>query len=347
VAIPLTRVAGISLAGRRGILVRSFSAFEQVEGIDTVVFDKTGTMTRGQWQLQRILTITDLSTHKALALAAGLEQHSDHFIAAEIRRQAQRRNILPAPVTRIERHADGVLGWVDNRPLRIGALGFVAADVRLKKAADSAIAQQDPGASLVALGSAGAIEAIFVFSDTLKEDARQAVANLKAQGYTLALVSGDARQSTEFIGQAVGVANNHGRQSPAAKADFITKLQSEGRKVAMVGDGVNDAPALASADLAVAVHSGSHLGKEVADLTLMRGNPGQLLDFFHLARATNRKVVQNLCFAFLYNGIAIPLAMAGYLTPIVAVCAMLLSSLSVTGNTLLLSKSYRDAFKVG
>jgi heavy metal translocating P-type ATPase len=344
VAIPLARVAGISLAGRQGILVRSFSAFEQVGRIDSVVFDKTGTITRGQWQLQHILPVTDISPEAALGLAAGLEQHSDHFIAAEIRRQARLKQVSPAVLSRIASHSDGIAGRVENRMARIGSFAFVLDGARTDENLRSTIAEQDPGSSLVALGRDGSIEAIFVFSDTLKEDARRTVSFLARQGYALMLVSGDARRSTRFMARAVGIDNSLGRQSPEDKARIVTRLQSEGRTVAMVGDGVNDAPALASADLAVAVHSGSHLGREVADLTLMRGNTGQLIDFIQLARATNRKVYQNLGFAFLYNSIAIPLAIAGFLTPIVAVCAMLLSSLSVTGNTLLLSRSHQRAF---
>ena len=340
VAIPLARVAGISLASRDGILVRSFSAFEHVGKIDAVVFDKTGTITQGQWQLQKIIPISDMSPEMALSLAAGLEQNSDHFIATEIRRQAEIRRISPAVVTRLKNHVDGISGWYENRCIYMGSFSLVFQNTRPQELPLSIMAEQTPGASLIAMGSDGGIDAVFVFSDTLKAEAELTITALKEQGYRLALVSGDASQSTEFMGQAVGILNNYGRQSPEEKTERIRKMQSEGRKVAMVGDGVNDAPALASADLAVAVHSGSHLGREVADLTLMRGNPGQLLDFIKLARATHRKVVQNLCFAFLYNAIAIPIAISGFLTPIVAVCAMLFSSLSVTGNTLLLLRSY-------
>jgi P-type E1-E2 ATPase len=124
------------------------------------------------------------------------------------------------------------------------------------------------------------------------------------------------------------------------KAVFVQKLQENGKKVAMVGDGINDAPALVQADLAMAVFSGSHLGKEAADITLMRGDPGQILEFFDLAKMVNQKIHQNFVFSFLYNIISIPIAMSGLLTPLVAVCAMLLSSLSVTGNTLLLKRKY-------
>ena len=340
VAIPLARVAGISLAGRIGILVRSFSSFEQVGGIDAVIFDKTGTITQGQWQLRRIVPIADIDQNRALAIAAGLEQHSDHFIATEIRSQANQRKIPAAEVSSLKTHSDGISGLIDGSPVRIGSLRFVAADDKDTMDERDLIIEQFPGASMVALGIDRKVAAIFVFADELKSGARDTVGALKTQHYRVVLVSGDGDQTTRFIGKAVGIENHFGQQNPEEKALIVSRMQSEGDRVAMVGDGVNDAPALARADLAVAIHSGSHLGKEVADLTLMRGDPGQLIDFMKLARLTNRKVMQNLGFAFIYNVIAVPLAMTGVLTPLVAVCAMLLSSLSVTGNTLLLINSH-------
>ena len=345
VAIPLARVAGISLAGRMGILVRSFSAFERITGIDKIVFDKTGTITHGQWQLQRIITLSEINEKEALALAAGLEMASDHFIAAEIRTQAASRQIRPVQTHRIKTHHSGISGLYEGRQVRIGSHRFAAGADPGHRIDRDAIAREYPGASTVTLSIDGVPAAVFVFADTLKNDARQTVTELIQKGYAIALVSGDGKHSTSYIARAAGIRENHGQQSPRDKAGIVEQMQQDGRKVAMVGDGVNDAPALAQADLAVAIHSGSHLGKEVADLTLMRGNPGQLIDFIQLARATNRKVIQNLCFAFLYNIIAVPVAMAGFLTPLVAVCAMLLSSLSVTGNTLMLTKSYEIAFK--
>jgi heavy metal translocating P-type ATPase len=340
VAIPLARVAGISLAGRIGILVRSFSAFERVGAIDTVIFDKTGTITQGQWQLRRIVPITDISQDSALALAAGLERHSDHFIAAEIRSQANQRQISVVEISNVKMHPNGVSGVTGDSQVRIGSFRLVSRADREARVERNDIIEKYPGASMVALSIDEKVAAIFVFADDLKESAGQTVTALKARDYRVDLVSGDGRQTTQFISEAVGIENHFGQQNPEDKSHIIEQMQSEGRKVAMVGDGVNDAPALARADLAVAIHSGSHLGKEVADLTLMRGDPGQLIDFIKLARLTNRKVMQNLAFAFIYNVIAVPLAMTGFLTPLVAVCAMLLSSLSVTGNTLLLINSH-------
>jgi P-type E1-E2 ATPase len=188
------------------------------------------------------------------------------------------------------------------------------------------------------MGYAGKLAAIFVFGDVIRKSAPVTLKQLQVLGNSLAIVSGDGQKTTRAIGQKVNINSAYGGMLPAAKADFIEKLRIMGNHVAMVGDGVNDAPALARADLAVAVHSESHLGKEVADLTLMRGEPSQILDFLKLAKRVNQKVHQNLICSFIYNILSIPIAMSGLLTPLVAVGAMLLSSLSVTGNTLLLVK---------
>jgi P-type E1-E2 ATPase len=185
--------------------------------------------------------------------------------------------------------------------------------------------------------------AVFSFGDTIRNASAGTVETLRGKGYNLALVSGDGEQTTRAVGDKLGIRVALGSRTPLDKAVFIQNLQGGGKKTAMVGDGINDAPALVQADLAMAVFSGSHLGKEAADITLMQGDPRQILEFFDLAKTVNQKIHQNLVFSFLYNVISIPIAMSGLLTPIVAVCAMLLSSLSVTGNTLLLKRKYVSA----
>jgi len=177
---------------------------------------------------------------------------------------------------------------------------------------------------------------VFVFGDRLRGDARSTVSRLKKRGYRLALVSGDGQDSTRAVGEQIGIMESYGNRLPQQKSIFVQHLQNQGLRVAMVGDGINDAPALVQADLSIAVHTGGPLGKEAADISLMRGSPGQVIDFLELAGQVNKKIHQNLVFSFLYNAVAIPIAAAGLLNPLVAVTAMLLSSLSVTGNTLLL-----------
>jgi P-type E1-E2 ATPase len=190
--------------------------------------------------------------------------------------------------------------------------------------------------SFVYLGIEGRLAAILVFGDTLRPDALKTVQTLKSNGLRLALVSGDGEHTTKAVADKIGIQQAIGGQLPGDKSRFIVELQQKGYQVAMVGDGINDAPALVQADLSIAVHSGGQLSKETADITLMRGEPSQLLEFLDFAKQVNKKIYQNLAFTFLYNAVSIPIAMSGLLNPMVAVTAMLLSSLSVTGNTLML-----------
>jgi P-type E1-E2 ATPase len=186
----------------------------------------------------------------------------------------------------------------------------------------------------------GSLSAVFVFGDSLRKGVPEMIQALHAKGYGTALVSGDGEETTRAIGDAIGIHESYGSRLPREKAEFVKKLQQEGRSVAMVGDGINDAPALVQADLSFAVHSGSHLGKDAANITLMRGNPVQILDYLSMVKGVNRKVLQNLIGALIYNVVGIPVAVFGLLSPLVAVTAMFMSSLTVTGNTLLLIKKY-------
>jgi P-type E1-E2 ATPase len=190
--------------------------------------------------------------------------------------------------------------------------------------------------SHVFLSEDGVPVAELIFGDAVRPSVPEMVRTLKSLAYSLHLISGDDHEATSAVGRTVGIAQSKGNLLPADKAEFIDGLRAEGHRVAMIGDGVNDAPALAHADLGVAVYAGSGLAKEAAHITLMRGDPAQLLDFFPLARKVNRKVTQNLWCAWIYNLISIPIAMSGLLTPLVAATAMLLSSLTVIGNTMLL-----------
>jgi len=337
IAIPLARVAGISIAGKKGLLVRDFKAFEQAERVTAFVFDKTGTITVGKWNLLDTICHGSHTPDQALALAAGLEKDSQHFIALEILSQARAKNIRPLATTRIRHDDQGIRGEYNGQIVKIGSAEFLAKELKSSNTpGDATVSAKTANHSCVYLGIDGRLAAIFVFGDTLRPDALTTIQKLRSSGLHLTLVSGDGEQTTKAIADKVGIEQAIGGQLPADKSRFIIELQQQGLQVAMVGDGINDAPALVQADLSIAVHSGGQLSKEAADITLMRGEPSQLLEFLDFAKQVNQKIYQNLAFTFLYNVVSIPIAMSGLLNPLVAVSAMLLSSLSVTGNTLLL-----------
>jgi len=305
-----------------------------------VVFDKTGTITQGNWTLLDVCVKEPFLKDQIFSLAAALEKHSDHYIAAEILRHVERAAPLDASLESIRYHQNGVSGnFNEEIEIRIGSKDFVETNLTVPLRILDAGQKDGVLQSKVYMSYGNQLCAVFTFGDTLKDTAINTVETL-TKGYDLALVSGDGDQTTQAIGNVLGIRDVHGSRTPLDKAVFVQNLQGNGKKVAMVGDGINDAPALVQADLAMAVFSGSHLGKEVADITLMQGNPGQIFEFFNMAKMVNQKIHQNLAFSFLYNVISIPIAMSGLLTPIIAVCAMLLSSLSVTGNTLLLKRKH-------
>jgi heavy metal translocating P-type ATPase len=383
IAIPLARVAGISIAGKKGILVRNFSAFEMAGRITAIVFDKTGTITHANWNLQKIVAFAPFDEDRALELAAGLEQDSDHFIGREILQQAQKRNIEPATIDEIQTEENGVSGRFDGEIVKIGSADFLkSTTLNFKKLSESTTTRTAGGLDFTAIGGKrqghevpqslrvepGARHpvwktqsddlqlgstysyvymrigdrpaAVFVFGDSIRNGARATVEKLIHRRFRLALVSGDGIETTRAIAKDVGIQDAYGGQMPNDKVAIVKTLQDQNHSVAMVGDGINDAPALVQADLSLAVHSGANLGEEVADVTLMRAEPEQLLDFLRFAGAVNKKISQNLIFTFAYNVISIPMAMSGLLTPLVAVSAMLLSSISVIGSTLMLVRKH-------
>jgi heavy metal translocating P-type ATPase len=338
IAIPLARIAGMSAAGRCGILVRDFEAFERVHAVDCVVLDKTGTLTHGRWSLEKIEATGGMGEKEALALAAGLEIGVDHAVARAVLAHAAASDLIPAKVENAKAAENGVEGRFQGKAVRIGTWAFVADGPRPQQAGGTI----EDVLSSVFLSLDGRHCATLTFGDTLRPSGAALIGELKRRGLQIHLVSGDTPTATRNVAEKLGIETFQGGLLPGDKAAYVGDLQSGGQRVVMVGDGINDAPALARADLSVAVHRDASLAQQAAHVTLMRGDPAQLIEFSDMARHVNRKVVQNLGCAGFYNLISIPIAMSGWLTPLVAAVAMLLSSLTVIGNTLLLVRKKND-----
>jgi heavy metal translocating P-type ATPase len=330
IAIPLARVAGLALASGQGILVRDFAAFEKAVAVDTVVFDKTGTLTSGSWRLERVELGGELDEAAAIALAAGLEQKdgegavSDHPVAGALLSQAVDRGLIPLTVSHRQVGRSGISATWMGRPVRIGNRAFCGLD-------RSPEGPRNDSPVFLTIDAVPA--ATFYFADPLRPGAAETVETLSRAGRALHLVTGDDGGPAHRLAGELGFAHWRAELSPLDKSAYIQDLRLAGGQVAMVGDGVNDAAALGAADLGVALYAGHPLGHEVSDITLMAGDPRQLLHFNRLAAVVQRKIRQNLGWSLAYNLISIPVAMSGWLTPLVAVCAMLASSLSVTLNT--------------
>jgi heavy metal translocating P-type ATPase len=332
VAIPLARIAGLSRAGRNGILVRDLEAFDRARPIDCVVMDKTGTLTIGQWPLTQIDVHGGMEARQVIALAAGLERSSDHAIARSVLNYANKHGIEPARIDDVQLKAKGICGSYQGRRVKIGSIDFVTGDRPKVGSADPA----NPQLSRIYLSLDHRICATLGFSDQLRRSSKTLIQRLKEAGVAIFIVSGDAPDTTRALAAEVGIEQASGGLLPRDKSEFVERLQMQGRRVAVLGDGINDAPALTQADLSVALHHDAALTQQAAAVILMQSEPIQLIDFLDLARRVDRKVVQNLGWAWIYNLITIPVAMCGWLNPLVAVSAMLFSSLAVIGNTLLM-----------
>jgi Cu+-exporting ATPase len=340
-ATPTALMAGTGVAARNGILIRDAEALERAQAIGVVAFDKTGTLTEGRPQVIA-LTALEGTEQDLLAHAAGLQQGSTHPLATAVHDAARRQRLTAQVVTNIRslagRGLSGTCGgdavWFGNRRL-IEELGIPAARL------DALLAQHGkPGStqSWLAGRRDGAVRLLGLvqFRDTVKPTARAAIAALHALGVRTLMITGDTRQSAAVIAADTGLDSVRAEVLPEHKAAIVRELQGEGLCVAMVGDGINDAPALATADVGIAMGAGTDVAMETAGITLMKSDPLRVADAIAIAKATYRKIRQNLFWAFAYNLLGIPLAALGLLSPVIAGAAMAFSSASVVGNALLL-----------
>ena len=336
-ATPAAIMAGMGVAVRHGVWFKNAAAMEQAGHIDTVVLDKTGTLTQGKPDIAAIWTAPNISEDTLFQAAAAVEQHAAHPLAKAIVSHAAERGIAIPTATQPETEAGaGLHAQVDGIGLvKVGKPDF--AHFRLPETITDDIWQI---ASLVAVSINGEAAGAFALADPLKADSAEAIARLHAHGISVYILSGDNAATVSHIANALGIdaAHAHGNQSPRSKADFIAQLKAQGRSVAMVGDGINDAPALALADVGFAVRGSTDIAEHSADAVLVRQSVNQLADGIFIARETLKNIKQNLFFAFIYNILGIPLAAFGLLTPVIAGAMMAMSSVSVLGNALRLKK---------
>lgn len=340
-ATPTALMAGTGVAARNGILIRDAEALERAQAIRIVAFDKTGTLTEGRPQVIAVSPLAGTAGN-LLAFAAGLQQGSTHPLATAIHDAAAAESIKAEAVTDIRSLAGrGLSGtsagnaiWLGNRRL-MEELGIPA--TRL----DALLAQHGkPGStqSWLAERRDGTVLllGLLQFRDTVKPTARAAVSALHALGVRTLMITGDTQQSASAIAAETGLDSVRAEVLPEHKAAIVDELKEEGLCVAMVGDGVNDAPALATADVGIAMGAGTDVAMETAGITLMKSDPLRVADAIAISKATYRKIRQNLFWAFAYNLLGIPLAAFGMLSPVIAGAAMAFSSASVVGNALLL-----------
>ena len=331
-ATPMAIIVGVGVAARSGLLVRDAEALERLARVDTVVFDKTGTLTIGRPEVGRIRVAPGSDEATVLRLAAAVEASSRHPLASALVREAQRRGLTIATVSEATTvRGAGVRAIVDGVEVRAGNAAFVKGGDGLAVA---------PNATVVYVAADGAVVGAIEFADALRPQARDAIAQLRALGLRVAMLSGDAVGAVAAIARDLALADEdaHGAMSPEGKADAIGAMQAAGAHVAFVGDGINDAPALARADVGLAMGGGSDIALETARLALLRGDPRDVATAIRLARATQATIRQNLFWAFAYNVVLVPLAAFGIVHPMFAAAAMGASSLFVVGNSALLRK---------
>jgi Cu+-exporting ATPase len=342
-ATPMSIMVGVGRGASAGVLFRDAEALERLQAVDTIVFDKTGTLTEGRPALAKVLAAPGVDEAELLRLAASLERGSEHPIGAALVKAAEARGAaLGEPTDFASRIGQGVLGRVDGQAVALGGAALLAEQgVEVAPLEASAAAARADGATVIYAAVGGRLAGLFVIADPVKPAAAEAVRELKAQGLRLVMATGDDPVTARAVASQLGVDEVEAGVSPDGKADLVRRLRDEGRVTAMAGDGVNDAPALAAADVGLAMGLGADVAIETAGVTLLGGDLTALLRARRLSQAVMRNIRQNLAFAFVYNAAGVPLAAGALypafhrlLTPEFAAAAMSLSSVSVIANAL-------------
>jgi len=340
-ATPTAIMVGTGQAARYGILIKDAEALERAHAVTSVAFDKTGTLTEGKPRVTYLIAAPGVIEGDLLRLTVSLQQGSEHPLAQAVRSHAATRGVEAAPLDSFKALAGrGVSGMVEGRSLLLGtrrlivenglsdtALEAKAAELESRGRTVSWLAEIMPDARVLGL---------VAFGDTGKQRAHEAVAALHARGIEAVMVTGDSAGAANVVAKELGIDRVFAEILPGDKADVVARLKAEGKVVAMVGDGINDAPALASADVGIAMATGTDVAMHTAGVTLMRGDPVLVSGALDVSRRTYAKIRQGLFWAFAYNVIGIPLAALGYLSPVLAGAAMALSSVSVVVNALTL-----------
>ncbi|MFP1928533.1 heavy metal translocating P-type ATPase [Lonsdalea quercina] len=337
-ATPTAIMVGTGQGARAGILFRNASALENARRLQVLVMDKTGTLTEGQPSVVNVLPADGVSENELLSLAMGLEQHSEHPLGQALVKYAQQVGTTAAEVHGFSAIVGrGISAQAGDSAVILGSPTFLTSRGVVFDAATPAQQEQE-GRTVVGLARDGQLLGYVCFDDRLREDAAETVEALHRQGIRVVMLTGDNARAAARVAERAGIRQCIAEVLPEQKAEQIARLQAEGHCVGMVGDGINDAPALAIADVGFAVGAGSNIALDTADVVLMQNRLGGLPDAISLSRATLNKVRQNLFFAFFYNVLGIPLAAFGLLSPVIAGSAMALSSVSVLSNSLWLRR---------
>ena len=339
-ATPTALVAGTGVAAKAGILIKDIATLEQAHAVDEVIFDKTGTLTEGKPQLTQCEALAGYKREEVLRMAASLQQGSEHPLARAVVNAARDEGLsLSEPVGFANQRGAGVKAQIDGVAVVLGNRDMMQqANIEVSALESQLSDLEAAGQIAVTLAIDGKPAAVLAFADTLRAGAHAAVGALQARGLRVGLLSGDAERVVAAVAKDLGVDHWQAGLKPEDKSAALQSLRESGRRVAMVGDGVNDAPALAAADVGIAMGSGTDVAIETAGVTLLRADPQLVPAAFSVASATRNKIRQNLFWAFIYNLIGLPLAASGLLSPAVAGAAMAMSSVSVVSNALLLKR---------
>jgi len=346
-ATPMSIMVGVGRGAGLGVLIKNAEALEHMEKVDTLVVDKTGTLTEGRPAVTQVVPAPGFDEAELLRLAASVERASEHPLALAIVEAAKDRGIVTSDVIDFDSPTGrGALGTVEGRRIVLGNAQFLAdKGVATDALASQADALRRDGATAIFIGVDGTVGGAFAIADPVKATTPEALAALKAEGIRVVMLTGDNRTTAEAVARRLGIDEVEAEVLPDQKSAVVARFKREGRVVAMAGDGVNDAPALAAADVGIAMGSGTDVAIESAGVTLLKGDLTGIVRARRLSQATMSNIRQNLVFAFIYNVAGVPVAAGALyplfgilLSPIIAAAAMALSSVSVVTNALRLNR---------